>query len=295
MASTDSLLDPGLMRQLEQLELVVRRLNAGRMKGEKRSKRRGTGTEFADYRDYAQGDDPRHIDWNVWGRLDRLFLRLFHEEEDLRLSIHVDTSASMGWGTPSKLLYAKRLAAALAYVALAAMDRVTLEAGAAGQIERLRPVRGKRQLREVVDFLQDLEAAGGTDLQGGLKQMFMRNSLPGMKVVISDFLDKRGYESALKWLLRTEDRGVVLHVLAPEEVKPELVGDLALEDAEDGELTEVSITAGLLRSYENALKALVGGLKEYCRRRGLAYVFVPTSTPLERVVLKALRAAGVLR
>lgn len=291
----ETLLDPGLMRQLEQLELVVRRLNAGRMKGEKRSKRRGTGTEFADYRDYAQGDDPRHIDWNVWGRLDRLFLRLFHEEEDLRLSIHVDTSASMGWGEPSKLLYAKRLAAALAYTALSAMDRVTLEAGSAGAVERMRPVRGKRQLREVVDFLQELQAGGGTDLQGGLKQMFMRNALPGMKVVISDFLDKRGYEPALKWLLRTEDRGVVLHVLAPEEVKPELVGDLALEDAEDGELTEVSITAGLLRSYEGALKSLVGGLKDYCRKRGLAYVFVPTSTPLERVVLGALRSAGVLK
>jgi uncharacterized protein (DUF58 family) len=295
VGATDSLLDPGLMRQLEQLELVVRRLNAGRMKGEKRSKRRGTGTEFADYRDYAQGDDPRHIDWNVWGRLDRLFLRLFHEEEDLRLSIHVDTSASMGWGSPPKLLYAKRLAAALAYAALAAMDRVTLEAGSAGRVDRLRPVRGKRQLREVVEFLHGLQAAGGTDLQGGLKQMFLRNSLPGMKVVISDFLDKRGHEEALKWLLRAEDRGVVLHVLSPEEVKPELVGDLSLEDAEDGELTEVSITAGLLRSYENALKALVGGLKEYCRKRGLAYVFVPTSTPLERVVLHALRGAGVLR
>lgn len=295
MADGETLLDPGMMRQLEQLELVVRRLNAGRTKGEKRSKRRGTGTEFADYRDYAQGDDPRHIDWNVWGRLDRLFLRVYHEEEDLRLSIHVDTSRSMGWGTPSKLLYAKRLAAALAYAALSAMDRVTLEAGAAGNVDRLRPLRGKRQLPQVVDFLRNLKAEGGTDLKGGLRQMFMRNALPGMKVVISDFLDKQGFEAALKWLLRAEDRGVVLHVLSPEEVKPELVGDLALEDCEDGELTEVSITAGLLRSYETGLKALVGGLKDYCRRRGLAYVFVPTNTPLERVILNALRAAGVLR
>lgn len=291
----DVLLDPGLMRQLEQLELIVRRLNAGRMKGEKRSKRRGTGTEFADYRDYAQGDDPRHIDWNVWGRLDRLFLRLFHEEEDLRLSIHVDTSRSMGWGTPTKLLYAKRLAAALAYAALAAMDRVVLEAGAGGKVDRLRPLRGKRQLREAVGFLQGLAAEGVTDLQAGYRQLFLRNSAPGMKVVISDFLDKRGYEPALKWLLRPEDRGVVLHVLAPEEVKPELVGDLSLEDCEDGETTEVSITAGLLKSYDAGLRSLVGGLKEYCRKRGLAYVFVPTSTPLEKVVLNALRAAGVLR
>jgi uncharacterized protein (DUF58 family) len=291
----EEILDPAMMRQLERLELAVRRLSAGRTKGEKRSKRRGHGTEFADYRDYAQGDDPRHIDWNVWGRLDRLFLRVFYEEEDLRLTVHVDRSRSMSWGSPSKLLTAKRLAAALAYAALAASDRVVLEAGRAGDVDRHRPVRGKKKMGEVVDFLRGLQAEGGTDLADGLRQMFLRNSAPGMKVVISDFLDKRGYESALKWLLRPDDRGVVLHVLAPEEIKPELVGDLALEDGEDGELTEVSITAGLLRSYERALKSLVGGLQEYCRRRGLAYVFVPSDTPLERVVLGALRGAGVLR
>ncbi len=295
MKGTASLLDANLIRQLEQLELVVRRLNSGRMKGEKKSKRRGTGSEFADYRDYAQGDDPRHIDWNVYGRLDRLFLKLFHEEEDLRLAIYVDTSRSMSFGDPEKLLYAKRLAACLAYVALCNMDRVAVEAGAAGRAEQLRPLRGKRQLGAVLEFLEGLEADGATDLAAGLKQMSHRNGASGMKVVISDFLDKRGYQGALKWLLRPEDRVVLLHVLSPQEVHPDIVGDLALEDCEDGAVQEVSITAGLLRRYEQGLKALVGGLKDYCRTRGLAYHFVQTSVPLEQVVLNALRQSGVLR
>jgi uncharacterized protein (DUF58 family) len=293
--STTSLLDARMIRQLEQLELVVRRLNSGRMKGEKKSKRRGTGTEFADYRDYAQGDDPRHIDWNVYGRLDRLFLKLFHEEEDLRLTIYLDTSRSMAYGEPDKLLYAKRLAACLAYVALCNMDRVAIEAGSASRLEQMRPLRGKRQLRPVLEFLEGLEADGATDLPTGLKQMSHRNGSSGMKVVISDFLDKQGYPAALKWLLRPEDRVVLLHVLAPQEVRPDIVGDLALEDCEDGTLAEVSITAGLLRRYEQGLKALVGGLKAYCRVRGLAYHFVQTSVPLEQVILNALRQAGVLR
>lgn len=292
---TSDLLDPKLVRSLEQLELVVRRLNSGRTKGEKRSRRKGSGTEFADYRDYAQGDDPRFIDWNVYGRLDRLFLKMFHEEEDLRLSIYVDTSRSMGHGEPSKLLQAKRLACALAYVALCAMDRVAIDGGNAGAAVAMRPVRGKRQLRPVVEFLGALKADGGTDLREGLRQLQMRNSAPGMKVVISDFMDKAGYEGALKWLLRPEDRAVVIQVLTPQEVKPELVGDLALEDCEDGELTEVSVTASLLRRYEAGLKALVGGLRDFCRKRGLAYVFVPTSTPVEQTILGALRQAGVLR
>jgi uncharacterized protein (DUF58 family) len=295
MADQNDLLDPKLVRSLEQLELVVRRLNSGRMKGEKRSKRRGTGTEFADYRDYAQGDDPRHIDWNVYGRLDRLFLKMFHEEEDLRLSVYVDTSRSMEHGTPSKLLQAKRLACSLAYVALCAMDRVSIEAGNAGGVESLRPLRGKRQLRPVVEFLSGLRADGATDLHEGLRQLSMKSRAPGMKVIISDFMDKAGYEGALKWLLRPEDRCVILHVLAPDEVNPELVGDLALEDCEDGELTEVSISASVLRRYEAGLKALVGGLRDFCRKRGLAYVFVPTNVPIEQTILGALRMAGVLR
>ncbi len=295
MKTKSTLLDPALIAQLDQLELVVKRLFAGRTQGEKRSKRRGTGSEFADYRDYTQGDDLRFIDWNVYGRLDRLFLKLFHVEEDLRLSVFVDTSLSMGFGDPQKLLYAKRAAAALAYVALVNNDRVLLEAANGEHLERLPAQRGRQQVWRVLEFLEGLQASGTTQLSEGLRSFALRNDAPGMKVVISDFLDKQGYEGALKWLLRGGGEGVVIHVLAPQEVAPPIVGDLSLVDAEDGELTEVSITAGLLRRYEDNLKSLVGGLREYCRARGLGYFYVQSSHPVERVLLDALRRTGVLR
>jgi uncharacterized protein (DUF58 family) len=290
-----TLLDASLIAQLDHLELVVRRLFAGRTQGEKRSKRRGTGSEFADYRDYSQGDDLRHIDWNVYGRLDRLFLKLFHVEEDLRLSIFVDSSLSMSHGEPSKLQYAKKLAAAMAYIALTNLDRVTIEAANGSSLDRLPPTRGKQQVWRLLEFVEGIEAQGTTDLHEGLKQFSLRNSTPGMKVVISDFLDKRGFQGALKWLLKGGNEVVVVQVLSPQEVKPPIVGDLSLEDCEDGQITEVSITAGLLKRYETNLKALVGGLREYCRTRGLANFFVQSSHPVEQVILNSMRRTGVVK
>ncbi len=295
MKRTSSLLDAALISQLDQLELIVRRLFAGRTQGEKLSRRRGTGSEFADYREYAQGDDLRHIDWNVYGRLDRLFLKLFHVEEDLRLSIFLDTSLSMSYGQPPKFQYAKRLAAALAYVALVNLDRVTIEAASESSLEQLPPSRGKQQVWRLLEFLEDLEAQGTTDLHEGVKQFSLRNATPGMKVVISDFLDKQGFQGALKWLLRGGNEVVVIQVLAPDEVKPSIVGDVSLQDCEDGQLTEVSITAGLLKRYDANLKSLVGGLRDYCRTRGMAYFFVQSGQPVERVILDAMRRTGVLR
>jgi len=290
-----TLLDASLIAQLDHLELVVRRLFAGRTQGEKRSKRRGTGSEFADYRDYSQGDDLRHIDWNVYGRLDRLFLKLFHVEEDLRLSIFIDSSLSMGHGDPSKLLYAKRLAASMAYIALTNLDRVTIEAAGGSTLDRLPPTRGKQQVWRLLDFVDQIGAQGTTDLAAGLRQFSLRNHTPGMKVVISDFLDKRGFQGALKWLLKGGNEVVVIQVLSPQEVKPPIVGDLSLEDCEDGEITEVSITAGLLKRYETNLKSLVGGLREYCRTRGLAYFFVQSSHPVEQVILNSMKRTGVVK
>jgi uncharacterized protein (DUF58 family) len=292
---SESLLEPGMVAQLERLELVVRRLFSGRLRGEKRSRRRGQGSEFADYRDYSQGDDLRHIDWNIYGRLDRLFLKLFHEEEDLHLSIWIDASTSMTYGEPAKLLYAKKAAAALAYIALCNQDRVTIEAASAERFEATRPLRGKPQLFRLLEFLDSIRGEGETDLERGLKAFALRNPSPGMKIAISDFLDKAGFAAPLRWLLRGRSQPVAVHVLSPQEVEPDLVGDLTLEDSEDGGVKDVSISAPLLRSYRRSVEALCGNLKEFSRSRGISYFFTQTSVPLEEVILKALRAGGVVR
>ncbi|MBI4563779.1 MAG: DUF58 domain-containing protein [Planctomycetes bacterium] len=293
--TNELLLDPQLIRQLEQLELAVRRLRAGRTHGEKRSKRRGAGTEFADYRDYVQGDDPRFVDWNVYGRLDRLFLKLFHEEEDLRLAVYLDTSLSMGFGEPKKILFGKKLAAAMAYVALVNLDRASIEAANGERMERFQPARGRHQIWRLLEFLDGVKEQGGTDLHEGLRQFALRNAQPGMKVVISDFLDKRGFSGALKWLLRGPDEVIVIQILSPQEIKPPIVGDVTLEDCEDGTPVEVSITGGLLKRYDVNLRALVGGLRDYCRARGLSYFYAPSSQSLERILLDTFRRTGVLR
>lgn len=292
---TEALLDPGLLRRLEQMELIVRRIFAGKLRGERKSPRRGLGSEYADYRDYVQGDDPRFIDWNLWGRLDRFFIKLYHEEEDLHLSVFLDTSLSMKFGEPAKLRTAMQLAAGTAYVGLCNFDRVSIEACSAGGRRIYGPSRGKHNMRRLLDFFGELQADGSTDLEPALKSFALRNRSPGMKVVISDFLDRTGYEPALRWLLRGPGENVILHLLSPQEANPDLVGDLALIDAEDGSQTDVSITGGLIRRYKKNLANLCGGLQQFCRRRGMLYFFLQSTVPVEDVLLKAFRQSGVFK
>jgi uncharacterized protein (DUF58 family) len=294
-ASGQRLLDPDLLQRLEQMELVVRRLFAGRLRGERRSPRRGMGSEFADYRDYVQGDDPRSIDWNLFGRLDRFYVKLYHEEEDLHLSVFLDASASMAFGDPVKLRTAMQLAAGTAYVGLCNFDRVSVEAAGPEGRKIYGPARGKPQMRRLLEFFEGVEAGGPTDLEATLKSFALRHRSPGMKVVISDFLDRAGYEGALRWLLQGPGENVLLHVLSPEEIDPKLVGDLALVDAEDGALTEVSITAGLIRRYRKTLQTLCGGLRHYARTRGMSYFFVPSNAAVDDLLLKTFRASGVFK
>jgi uncharacterized protein (DUF58 family) len=295
MKKSELFLDPELMGSLEQLEYVVRRLLAGRMRGERRSRRKGIGSEFADYRDYVQGDDLRFIDWNIFGRLDRLFLKLFLEEEDLSVSVYLDKSESMKFGDPPKFRYAQKLAAALAYVGLVNLDRTSIEAHSSAGTEVMPVRRGKMNLNRVLDFLDQQEPGGETDLEAGLKAFSLRHPPNGYKIIISDFLEKSGYENALKWTQRGTSEVIVLQVLSPQEVKPEIVGDLTLLDCEDGALQEVSITSGLLKRYQQNLQALCGGLRDYCKTRGLVYFFVQSKAPLAPLILTSLRQRGVLK
>src|SRR5436853_5103675 len=162
--ATGPLLAPEFLHRLEQLELVSRKIFAGRMKGERLSKRKGQSVEFADYRNYVVGDDLRFLDWNLFARLDRLFIRLFMEEEDLHFYILLDNSLSMDFGSPTKLHYAKQVAAALGFIGLVNLDRVVIEAFNDRLVQSLPPVRGRRSLWRMMDFLTKLEPAGPSDL-----------------------------------------------------------------------------------------------------------------------------------
>ncbi len=297
MPNTQSqpLLTPEFLHRLEQLELVSRKIFLGRMKGERRSKRKGQSVEFADYRNYVIGDDLRHLDWNLFARLDRLFIRLFMEEEDLHLYLLIDNSLSMDFGTPTKLQYAKQMAAALGFIGLVNMDRVVVEAFNDRLTQSLPPSRGRRSLWRLMDFLQKVEPAGPSDLRRALRTFSLKCSGKGIVILLSDLMDKGGYEDALRYLVARQLDIYVVQILSQEEIEPEIVGDLRLTDIEDDDVAEITVTGPLLRRYKQNLAAYRAALHEFCSRRGIAYLFTSNQVPFERLVLTYLRQRGLVR
>lgn len=291
----EPLLSPEFLARLDKLELVSKRIVQGRVQGERRSRRKGSSVEFADHRNYSSGDDLRRIDWNLYGRLEKLFLKLFLEEEDLRVHTLVDTSASMDFGSPTKLLYAKRIAAALSYIGMVHHDRVTVETFAASLAQGPGPMRTKSQIHRLLHYLERLKCEGGSDLAAAAKSFATRNLGPGVVVVVSDFLDKNGYETALRYLIARNFDVYVIHVLSAEEIDPPLTGDLRLTDAEDGDLAEITITAPLLERYKRTLEAFKTGLRDWCAARGIHYTFTSTQEPFEKLVLEYMRRNGLVR
>ncbi len=289
------LLEPEFLHKLEQLELVSRKIFVGRMKGERKSKRRGSSVEFAEHRNYTYGDDLRHIDWNVYGRLDKLFLKLFLEEEDLHVYTLLDTSLSMDFGEPTKLRYGKQVAAALAFIGLVNHDRVLVDTFSAQLEQGLHGIRGRSQMWRVVQYLEHLQPSGTSNLTASAREFAIRHAGKGVVVVISDFMDKQGYQEALRYLLARNMDIYVVQVLSQEEVTPELVGDLRLVDVEDGEAAEITISAPLLKRYKDTLNAFVGGLKDWCTSRGITYIFTTNQFPFDKLILNYLRQRGLVK
>ncbi len=294
-APPGELLDPAFMRKLDQLALVSRKIFAGKMRGERLTKRRGDSAEFADYRPYVSGDDLRFLDWNIYARLNQLFLKLFLQEEDLHVSILLDLSASMEWGEPNKWLYARRIAAALAYIGLVNFDRISLFGYADGIEHELTGVRGRRWTFKVMEFLSSLEAQGAGDLERTCKQFAIRHPQPGIVIILSDFFEKGGYEQGFRYLLGRKYDLYMVQILCPEEIDPPLVGDLRLTDVEDQDVAEVTVSRALLNRYKQNLQTYCGQLKDYCSRRGVSYLFTSTTVPFDQIVLNYFRQRGLLK
>ncbi|HTE19044.1 MAG TPA: DUF58 domain-containing protein [Armatimonadota bacterium] len=294
VSASTSLLDPDFLRKLEQLSIVSKKVFSGQLKGDRRSAKRGTSVEFADYRNYTLGDDLRYIDWNTFARLEKLFLKLFVEEEDLHVYTLLDGSQSMGYGSPSKFDYGKRIAAALGYIGISNFDRVGATIFADRMREHLPPVRGKQQVFPFFRFLEGARMGGQTSLAASLKEYALRTRRPGVAVLISDFFDPE-WETGLKALLHRKFQVTVIHVLDRTEAQPEYVGDLKLVDCETGEEREITISAGLLKEYQKAVDQFCGGIQETCRRYGADYLLTITDQPFDDLILKWLRRAGLVR
>ena len=295
MSTASTLLTPELLAKLERMELVSRKIFRGRMKGERRSRRKGQSVEFADFRNYVPGDDLRFIDWNTYARLDRLFLKLFLEEEDLHFYALLDASLSMDFGEPTKFDYARQVAAALGFVGLVRGDRVKVQTLGEPPGKKAPVLRGRHQLWKMLEHLEGLEPGENISLIDGIKNFCLHSSGKGIVVLISDLMYKQGYEAALRYLLAQDMDIYVIHVLSAEELEPDLQGDLRLVDCEDGDVAEITVSAPLLRRYDQTLTAFVESAREFCTRRGILYFMARNEVPVERLVTGYLRERGLVR
>jgi len=295
MSTAGPLLAPEFLRKLERLAIASRKVFAGRTRGERRSKRRGESVEFADYRDYSPGDDLRFVDWNIYGRLDRLFLKLFMEEEDLLIYLLLDVSESMSFGEPEKLGYAKQLAAALGYIGLVNMERVSVAAFSSRLSHSFGPARGRHEVWHMFSFLESLEPGGETELAPVCREFGLRHRRRGVAIVMSDFFDPAGYEQALKFFVRARFETFVLHVLSPEDIVPSLGGHLRLYDAETNEYTEITANDALLDMYRGNARRFIANVRAFCVRNGMGYFLAQTDTPFDRLILESLRKGGLLK
>lgn len=293
-SETTRLLAPAFLRQLERLAITAKRVKGGATKGERRSRRKGSSTDFADYRDYVQGDDLRHIDWNIYGRLSELYIKLFEEREDLTLHLLIDASASMAFGTPTKLDFAKRSAAALAYIALSGQERVSAEAFSGEGAQRINPCRGKGSVPKFFAFLESVQAGGATHLETASRAYLARNRSKGVAVLFSDFFDEAGFESALRRLNRPGADLYAVHVLAPEEIDPHLMGDLKLIDSETGAFAEVSMSPALMKKYRQHRDSFCEEIRRYCAARDIGYMALSSDTNIAELTLNMLRRGGMV-
>lgn len=275
--------------------MVSRRVFAGRMRAERRSKKKGSGIEFADHRDYAPGDDFRFIDWGVYQRFDRLLVRLFEEEEDLSIYFLVDCSTSMGFGDGAKFDQARRLAAALAYVGLANLDRVTIVGVADEVVARMPTTRGKGRIFTVFQFLRGLRADGTTRLADGLRTFVAQHKRRGLAVLISDLYDPAGFEHGINVLRYNKFEPFVLHVVDPSESTPALKGDVRLYDCETGDEREVTVTKKVLERMRGAWQDYRTSVERFCAQRQVPYFAADVSVPFDELVLRVFRRGGFLR
>ena len=294
----NSLLTPDLLRRLEQFQLLAVRRAKSSARGERRSRARGQSVEFADYRTYTHGDDFRYIDWNLYGRLDRLFVKLYEEERELPVRIFLDASESMAFGEPPKFDFARQIAAALGYVALCGFDRVSVvpfpdDPGEMAMRGALRAVRGKKSSLAFFQNLHQLRAQGSASLNEALRRGALEARQAGVAVVLSDFLDPAGYESGLTALVGRGFQVNAVQILSPEELNPGTYGDLRLVDAETGGMQEVTFGRYRLKAYQQTVQNFCQRLREFCQARGVNYFMAASDTPLEELLLKQLRQAEV--
>ncbi len=285
---TSALFDEDFLKRLESLKLISRHLQPAGMKGEHRVRQRGSGMEFADFRPYVPGDDVRALDWGAWLRLDKLILRLFDEEGDLSIYLFLDTSQSMVAGDPAKFDAARRLAAAMGYIGLYNMDRVSLVCYADGVVDALPELRGQRQVWRLFHQLEKQEAKGPTNLGKAVKHFFATSRRRGLVILISDFFDLDAIQT-LRDLARLRQDLVAISITSPHDNRHDLPHEALLIDSEEGTGHRVRVTPDLRRRYERELADHRDELDKLCRHYGWAWLEAPCELPIDKLVTQIFR------
>ncbi len=289
------LFDSEFLKKLEYLSLVSRRVFRGQLLAQRRTMQLGGGIEFADHREYTPGDDFRYLDWNVFARHDELLLKRFQEEEDLHVYILLDCSRSMGFGEPAKFDYARQVAAALAYIALADLDRVSAIAFADRIVSEFPLTRGKGRILSLMKFLEGLEVRDGlTDLARSAENFVRRSQRRGLAVVVSDLFDPSGYERGLDVLRHHRYEPHVVQVFDRRELDPGMKGDVELLDVESGSVEKVTVTERNLREYRKIFEAFLESVRAYCTKYGVGGTRSTTDVPFDELILRMMREAGAL-
>jgi uncharacterized protein (DUF58 family) len=275
--------------------LISKRVFRGQLLAQRRTKQLGGGIEFADHREYSQGDDLRYLDWNVYARYGDLLLKRFQEEEDLHVYILLDASPSMLAGSPSKFDYARRVAAALAYIALADLDRVGIYAYSSEILDVMPMTRGKDRILSVLKFLDNVKATGEkTDLTRVVRGLVNRAQRTGLVVIISDLYDQDGFQQGVDLLRHRRFEPHIIQLHTVEEAHPQLLGDIELEEAETGALRKLTITERKLKQYAQLFEQFLRQIDAYCRSYSLSCTRTTIDLPFDELILRMMRAAGGL-
>lgn len=283
------------LQQLEYLSLVSRRVFRGSLLAQRRTFQFGAGIEFADHREYTTGDDLRYLDWNVYARHGELLLKRFQEEEDLHVYFLLDASRSMTFGSPSKFDLARQVTAALAYIALADLDRIAIVAFAERVVATLPVTRGKAQILSILEFLENLPTQGtDTDLTKAMQEFARRKQRTGLAVLVSDLFAPSGYERGLDLLRHHRFEPHVIQLHDPLEANPDMLGDVELVDMENLSSRKVTVTEKNLRTYRKLFDEHQQTVARYCRNYSIECTQATTAVPFDELVLRMMRASGAV-
>ncbi len=285
--------DTDFLKKLDNIVINVRMAMSEGQGGNRKSRSKGSSVEFSDFREYSTGDDFRRIDWNAYGRFDKLFVKLFMEEREALVNIFIDCSRSMNSGEPAKSAYAARLAAVLAFLALNNLDRVCLNSIYQNNIKQSSTVTGRAMFDRCMSYLESLDFAGETNINSSIKKKEFRGR--GIAIIISDFFTEGGIEEAVKYLLYKNQDVVLIHLLSKDELKPSFEGQVRLLDSETKTAIDVAVTPTLLKQYEKTLTSFINNIKEFSTRVGASYIQVSTADLLEKVVFEDLTKIGIIK